>query len=69
MTWPKATVIGAVVVAATFLLCVEIPDLIVSKMTSVSRTVRADLATLWFTVALAALLFVLRRGQQRLLPK
>lgn len=67
MTWPRAAVLGAAVVALTFFLCVEVPNLIVSRMTSLSRNLRAELATLWFTVALVVLLWGLRKLQQRLL--
>ena len=68
MTWPRATVLGTLAVGLTFFLCVWVPDYIVSHLTSMSRGTRADLATLWFTVALVAMLWVLRRVQQRLLP-
>lgn len=65
MKWTRAFLSGVVIVAAAFVLLVVIPDLILSEVTGVERGGRVALATIWFSVSLAGLLWGLRRFQSR----
>jgi hypothetical protein len=65
MSWPRAGLGGAVVVFVAFITLVYVPDLLVSSLSGVSRSTRVGLATLWFMVAVCALLWGLRRLQAR----
>ena len=65
MTWPRAAVASAGIVIVAFLALVYVPDLLVSSLSGVDRHTRVLLATTWFTVALIALLWGLRRLQAR----
>ena len=65
MSWPRAAVAGTVVVFVTFAALVYVPDLLVSSLSGVSRSTRVGLATAWFTIALCAILWGLRRLQAR----
>lgn len=65
MSWPRAGLAGAVLVAVTFAVLVYVPDLLVSSLSGVDRSTRVLLATTWFTVAVAALMWGLRKLQAR----
>lgn len=65
MSWPRAVLAGAAVVAATFAVLVYVPELLVSSWSGVGRSTRVGLATSWFTVALCAILWGLRKLQAR----
>jgi xanthine/uracil permease len=65
MSWFRATLVGVAVVAAAFVLLVEIPDLVLSQLSGVARGTRVLIATAWFAAALVALLWGLRRLQAR----
>lgn len=65
MRWPRAALAGAVVVFVAFAALVYVPDLLVSSLSGVGRSTRVALATAWFTVAVCALLWALRRLQAR----
>jgi len=64
MSWMRAVLAGAAVVFVTFAALVYVPDRLVS-LTNVGRSARVGLATAWFTVALCAILWGLRRLQAR----
>ena len=65
MSWTKALLWGVGIVAATFVLLVVIPDLLLSNLSGIKRSGRVALTTAWFTVALVAVLWGLRRLQAR----
>lgn len=65
MSWLRAALVGAVVVFVTFVALVYVPDMLVSSLSGVGRSARVGLATAWFTVALCAILWGLRRLQAR----
>ena len=65
MSWPRAALAGAIIVAVAFAALVYVPDLIVTSISGVSRSTRVGLATLWFTLAVCVLLWGLRRLQAR----
>jgi len=65
MSWPRAALFGVAIVAVAFVLLVYVPDLFLSSLSGVGRSTRVALATGWFTVASAALLWTLRRLQAR----
>jgi hypothetical protein len=67
MSWAKALVVGVAVVAVAFGLLVVVPDLLLSNLSGIGRSGRVAVATGWFTAALVALLWLLRRLQERLL--
>ena len=69
MSWLRASLVAAVIVAVAFGALVYVPDLLVSSVSGVSRSTRVALATGWFTVAVAALLWALRRLQARALRR
>jgi hypothetical protein len=69
MSWMKALLWGAGIVAATFVLLVVVPDLLLSNLSGIKRSERVAVATAWFTVALVAVLWVLRRLQARWLAE
>ncbi len=65
MSWLRAIISAAVVVAVAFVALVVVPDLVLSRITSLDRSQRVALATGWFTIALIAMLWGLRRLQDR----
>ena len=65
MSWLRASLVAAAVVAAAFGALVYVPELLVSSPAGVSRSTRVALATGWFIVAAVALLWALRRLQAR----
>jgi hypothetical protein len=67
--WPKATLYGTLVVAVAFLALIEVPDLLVSNLSGMSRNSRVYLASGWFFIALVALLWSLRKLQARAMRK
>lgn len=69
MSWTRAALLGAAVVAVAFIMLVYVPDLLVSSLSGIERGTRVALATAWFTVCVAALLWSLRRMQARGLSK
>ncbi len=64
MKFIRAITTGVLVVIVAFLLLVVVPDQLL-KMTGMERSTRVFLATAEFTVALAAMLWGLRRLQAR----
>jgi hypothetical protein len=65
MSWWRAYAFGVIAVAVAFGALVYVPDLLVSSLSGVGRSTRVALATAWFTVALVALMWVLRKLQAR----
>ncbi len=65
MSWLRAGLAGAVLVAGAFAALVYLPDLLVSSLSGVDRSTRVLLATAWFTVAAGALMWGLRKLQAR----
>lgn len=65
MSWARAGAFAALLVAVAFGALVYVPDLLVSSLSGVARGTRVMLATAWFTVAVVALLWALRRLQAR----
>lgn len=64
MSWPRSALASAVIVLVTFAALVYVPDRLVS-LTSFSRSTRVGFATAWFTIALIAILWGLRKLQAR----
>ena len=64
MSWIRAVITGLLVVAAAFLLLVVVPDQILA-ISGMSRSSKVFYATVEFSVALALMLYGLRRLQQR----
>jgi hypothetical protein len=65
MSWPRAGLAGAALVAVAFAVLVYVPDLLVSSISGVDRSTRVLLATAWFTVAVVVLMWGLRKLQAR----
>jgi hypothetical protein len=65
MGWPKASFYGALMVLTAFLALVEVPDLLLSSLTGMARDNRVYIVTAWFVLALAGIMWCLRRIQQR----
>ena len=65
MTWPRALLSGTGIVAIAFGLLVIVPNLLLTRLSSLHRSGRVTVTTVWFTVALTALLWILRRLQAR----
>ncbi len=65
MSWSKAIVVGVAMVGATFGLLVVVPDLLLTNLSGIGRSGRVAVTTGWFTVALVALLWAMRRLQGR----
>ena len=65
MTWPRAAAIGVGLVALAFVLLVSVPDQLLTSLSGMARSSRVAVTTAWFTVALAGLLWALRRLQAR----
>lgn len=65
MSWPRAVLSGLLIVLVSFGLLVVTTDLILSDLTSLDRSQRVLLATLWFVGSLVGLLWALRRLQRR----
>lgn len=65
MSWLRAILSALAAVAVAFIGLVVIPDLLLSQITSVDRSQRVALATVWFAIALVGILWGLRRLQQR----
>lgn len=63
--WGRALVSGVVILAVGFVAVVYVPNAIVTKLTSLSRGTRQDLATVVCLVAITALAWALRRLQAR----
>ena len=63
MTWPRAAAIGVGLVALAFVLLVYVPDQLLTSLSGMARSSRVAVTTAWFTVALAGLLWALRRLQ------
>ncbi len=64
MSWIRAVITGVLVVAVAFLLLVVVPDQILN-ISGMSRSTKVLYATVEFSVALALMLYGLRRLQQR----
>ena len=69
MSWLRASLVAAALVAVAFGALVYVPDLLVSSPSGLSRSTRVALAAGWFTVAVVALLWALRRLQARSLRR
>jgi hypothetical protein len=69
VSWWRATLLGVVLVAIAFGLLVMVPQYLVAEISGVERSTRVALATGWFTIALTAMLFGLRKLQARGLTK
>jgi hypothetical protein len=65
MSWLRAILSGLVIVLVAFGLLVFTTDLILSDLTSLDRSRRVLLASVWFIGSLVGLLWALRRLQQR----
>ncbi len=65
MTWPRAVLSGAGVVAAAFVSLVVVPNLLLTRLSNLHRNGRVTVTTVWFAAALVFLLWVLRRLQAR----
>ncbi|MFM2076936.1 MAG: hypothetical protein RJA49_826 [Actinomycetota bacterium] len=64
MSWVRAIITGLLVVIVTFLLLVIVPQVIL-QLSGMDRSTKVFIATVEFGVALAALMYALRRLQQR----
>lgn len=64
MSWPRAILSGLAIVLVAFVLLVVMTDLILTDLTSLGRSQRVLLATVWFTGSLVGLFVALRRLQQ-----
>jgi hypothetical protein len=65
VSWPRAVVATAAIVAVAVGLLVVVPNLIVTRLGGLDRAWRAGLATIWFFAMLAVLAWLLRRLQAR----
>ena len=65
MSWLRAIITAAIAVGLAFVALVIVPDLVLSQINSIARGQRVALATGWYTVALFAMLWALRRLQDR----
>jgi uncharacterized membrane protein YqjE len=65
MSWLRAILTAAIAVGLAFVALVIVPDLVLSQINSIARGQRVALATGWYTVALVAMLWALRRLQDR----
>lgn len=65
MSWPRAVVSGVAIVAAAFGSLVVVPNLLLTRLSSLDRSGRVAVTTVWFAVALLGLLWALRRLQAR----
>ena len=65
MSWGRAVVSGVLIVAVAFFLLVYVPDLLLSDLTGLNRHGRVLVATAFFTLALVALAWGLRKLQRR----
>ena len=63
MSWARAALIGVVVVGVAFGALVYVPDLMLSNLPG-DRSARVAVTT-WFTLALASMMWGLRRLQAR----
>jgi di/tricarboxylate transporter len=65
MSWLRASAVATVMVGAAFVLLVVVPNEMLSRLSGLTRGQRVAAATAWFTVALVAELWWLRRMQGR----
>jgi len=65
MSWWRAALEAADILAAGFGLLVVGTDLIVTRVTGLDRHGRVGLATVWFVLALSLLAWLMRRLQAR----
>jgi hypothetical protein len=65
MSWLRAGLAGATLIALAFAVLVYVPDLLVSSLSGLDRSTRVLLATAWFTIAAVALMWALRKLQAR----
>lgn len=65
ISWLRATLEAAATLVAAFLLLVIGSNLILTRVTGLDRDGRAGLATIWFTVSLGLVAWLLRRLQAR----
>lgn len=63
--WPRVALTVVLLVAVALLVLAVVPDLIVTRLTGVSRDTRALLASAWFFLAFVALAWAVRRLQAR----
>ena len=63
--WAGAAARGTAVLFVVVLALVVVPNLLLTELTAFGRSTRVAAATLWFTVALVALAWALRRLQAR----
>jgi hypothetical protein len=63
--WAGAAVRGTAVLVVLVVALVVVPNVLVTELTGFGRSTRVAAATLWFTAALAALAWALRRLQAR----
>jgi hypothetical protein len=64
VSWPRAALAGAALVALAFGLLVYVPDLLVTSL-SAGRSTKVLVATTWFTIAIVGLMWALRKLQAR----
>ena len=65
LRWPRVALTVVLLVAVALLVLAVVPDLIVTRLTGVTRDTRALLASAWFFLAFAVLAYVMRRLQAR----
>jgi hypothetical protein len=65
MSWFRAALSAIAVVVIAFVLLVIVPDLLLRKLTGLDRHGRVAVTTAWFTIAVVALAWGLRKLQGR----
>jgi hypothetical protein len=65
VNWVRATITGIVIVAIAFGLLVIVPDQFLKNLSGLDRHQRVAVATAWFFLALAGMMFGLRRLQRK----
>lgn len=63
--WAHATLLGLAIAVAGFALLVYVPNLVVTRLTSLSGGLRQMIAVAWFLVAFVGLAWTMRRLQGR----
>ena len=63
--WTRAAVTTAALLAVVVIALVVVPNEIVTRLTSLERSGRVAVATVWFSLALVGLAVALRRLQAR----
>ena len=65
MPWVRAGLTAVALVAVAAALLVIVPNLVLTRISGLSRSGRVAVATLWFFAALGGLAWGLRRSQAR----